>query len=98
MHTYLPTYLLYRPLGVRVNLVAGGLLETTDASALTTKEVFQSMINPPPPPPSPLGYPSAVPQLGSRQLGTPQGALRARSGQLGTPRMRHSRHSGAHTA
>ena len=28
------------PLGVRVNLVAGGLLETTDASALTTKEVF----------------------------------------------------------
>ena len=28
------------PKGVRVNLVAGGLLETTDASALTTKEVF----------------------------------------------------------
>lgn len=28
------------PLGVRVNLVAGGLLETTDASALTTSEVF----------------------------------------------------------
>eukprot|EP00756_Hemistasia_phaeocysticola_P000019 Hpha_TRINITY_DN10015_c0_g1::TRINITY_DN10015_c0_g1_i1::g.83786::m.83786/K00059/fabG; 3-oxoacyl-[acyl-carrier protein] reductase len=28
------------PLGVRVNLVAGGLLETTDASAVTTKEVF----------------------------------------------------------
>ena len=28
------------PSGVRVNLVAGGLLETTDASALTTKEVF----------------------------------------------------------
>jgi 3-oxoacyl-[acyl-carrier protein] reductase len=28
------------PLGIRVNLVAGGLLETTDASALTTKEVF----------------------------------------------------------
>ena len=28
------------PVGVRVNLVAGGLLETTDASALTTKEVF----------------------------------------------------------
>lgn len=29
------------PLGVRVNLVAGGLLETTDASSLTTKEVFE---------------------------------------------------------
>uniref|UniRef100_A0A7S0P098 3-oxoacyl-[acyl-carrier-protein] reductase n=1 Tax=Calcidiscus leptoporus TaxID=127549 RepID=A0A7S0P098_9EUKA len=29
------------PVGVRVNLVAGGLLETTDASALTTKEVFE---------------------------------------------------------
>ena len=28
------------PLGVRVNLVAGGLLERTDASALTTDEVF----------------------------------------------------------
>jgi 3-oxoacyl-[acyl-carrier protein] reductase len=28
------------PSGIRVNLVAGGLLETTDASALTTKEVF----------------------------------------------------------
>ena len=28
------------PLGVRVNLVAGGLLETTDASAVTTPEVF----------------------------------------------------------
>ena len=28
------------PKGVRVNLVAGGLLEITDASALTTKEVF----------------------------------------------------------
>lgn len=29
------------PSGVRVNLVAGGLLETTDASGLTTPEVFQ---------------------------------------------------------
>lgn len=29
---------------MRVNLVAGGLLETTDASALTTKEVLLSMI------------------------------------------------------
>ena len=28
------------PLGVRVNLVAGGLLERTDASSLTTDEVF----------------------------------------------------------
>jgi len=28
------------PHGVRVNLVAGGLLEITDASSLTTKEVF----------------------------------------------------------
>ena len=28
------------PKGVRVNLVAGGLLETTDASSLTTPEVF----------------------------------------------------------
>ena len=28
------------PHGVRVNLVAGGLLETTDASAVTTPEVF----------------------------------------------------------
>jgi len=28
------------PLGIRVNLVAGGLLDTTDASSLTTKEVF----------------------------------------------------------
>ena len=28
------------PTGVRVNLIAGGLLETTDASALTTPEVF----------------------------------------------------------
>lgn len=28
------------PSGVRVNLVAGGLLDQTDASALTTKEVF----------------------------------------------------------
>jgi len=28
------------PIGVRVNLVAGGLLETTDASSLTTEEVF----------------------------------------------------------
>ncbi|MFN3597080.1 MAG: 3-oxoacyl-ACP reductase [Rubricoccaceae bacterium] len=28
------------PEGVRVNLVAGGLLETTDASAMTTPEVF----------------------------------------------------------
>eukprot|EP00967_Tisochrysis_lutea_P147836 scaffold281501_cov39-Tisochrysis_lutea.AAC.1 len=28
------------PKGVRVNLVAGGLLDTTDASALTTREVF----------------------------------------------------------
>jgi len=28
------------PKGVRVNLVAGGLLETTDASSLTSKEVF----------------------------------------------------------
>ena len=36
--------LLDRPSGVRVNLVAGGLLETTDASALTTKEVLLSMI------------------------------------------------------
>lgn len=29
------------PHGVRVNLVAGGLLQTTDASAATTEEVFQ---------------------------------------------------------
>lgn len=28
------------PMGVRVNLIAGGLLETTDASSLTTPEVF----------------------------------------------------------
>jgi 3-oxoacyl-[acyl-carrier protein] reductase len=28
------------PAGIRVNLVAGGLLDQTDASALTTKEVF----------------------------------------------------------
>lgn len=28
------------PMGVRVNLIAGGLLETTDASSLTTEEVF----------------------------------------------------------
>jgi len=28
------------PKGIRVNLVAGGLLETTDASSLTSKEVF----------------------------------------------------------
>lgn len=28
------------PKGIRVNLVAGGLLETTDASSLTPKEVF----------------------------------------------------------
>jgi len=28
------------PMGIRVNLVAGGLLETTDASSLTSKEVF----------------------------------------------------------
>jgi len=28
------------PKGIRVNLVAGGLLETTDASSLTTTEVF----------------------------------------------------------
>lgn len=28
------------PKGIRVNLVAGGLLETTDASSLTTPEVF----------------------------------------------------------
>lgn len=33
------------PSGVRVNLVAGGLLETTDASALTTKEVFGFVAN-----------------------------------------------------
>eukprot|EP00928_Gymnodinium_smaydae_P083569 TRINITY_DN66814_c1_g1_i1.p1 TRINITY_DN66814_c1_g1~~TRINITY_DN66814_c1_g1_i1.p1 ORF type:complete len:264 (-),score=58.63 TRINITY_DN66814_c1_g1_i1:180-971(-) len=33
------------PSGVRVNLVAGGLLETTDASALTTKEVFGYIAN-----------------------------------------------------
>jgi 3-oxoacyl-[acyl-carrier protein] reductase len=31
------------PMGIRVNLVAGGLLETTDASALTPKEVFDSI-------------------------------------------------------
>ena len=49
-HTYLRTHSLCggltfdRPSGVRVNLVAGGLLETTDASALTTKEVLLSMI------------------------------------------------------
>lgn len=29
------------PLGVRVNLVAGGLLRTTDASAATSEEVFE---------------------------------------------------------
>ena len=29
------------PDGVRVNLVAGGLLQTTDASAVTTPEVFE---------------------------------------------------------
>ena len=33
------------PSGIRVNLVAGGLLETTDASALTTKEVFGFVSN-----------------------------------------------------
>ena len=73
MHTYLPTYLLYRPLGVRVNLVAGGLLETTDASALTTKEVFQSMITPPPPL-------SATPQQCHSSAHGSSALLRARSG------------------
>jgi 3-oxoacyl-[acyl-carrier protein] reductase len=29
------------PLGIRVNLLAGGLLRTTDASAVTTPEVFE---------------------------------------------------------
>ena len=29
------------PAGIRVNLVAGGLLQTTDASAVTTDEVFE---------------------------------------------------------
>jgi len=31
------------PMGVRVNLVAGGLLDTTDASAVTTPEVFAAV-------------------------------------------------------
>mmetsp|Transcript_10892 Transcript_10892/g.23921 ORF Transcript_10892/g.23921 Transcript_10892/m.23921 type:complete len:88 (-) Transcript_10892:64-327(-) len=33
------------PKGIRVNLVAGGLLEKTDASALTTPEVFGFVAN-----------------------------------------------------
>jgi len=31
--------------GIRVNLVAGGLLEVTDASSVTTKEVFELVAN-----------------------------------------------------
>lgn len=33
------------PAGVRVNLLAGGLLQTTDASAVTTPEVFEFVAN-----------------------------------------------------
>jgi 3-oxoacyl-[acyl-carrier protein] reductase len=33
------------PKGIRVNLVAGGLLQTTDASALTSEEVFGYVAN-----------------------------------------------------
>lgn len=33
------------PKGIRVNLVAGGLLQTTDASALTSEEVFGFVAN-----------------------------------------------------
>ncbi len=33
------------PHGIRVNLVAGGLLRTTDASAVTTEEVFEIVAN-----------------------------------------------------
>ena len=33
------------PKGIRVNLVAGGLIETTDASSLTTPEVFGFISN-----------------------------------------------------
>jgi 3-oxoacyl-[acyl-carrier protein] reductase len=33
------------PVGIRVNLLAGGLLQTTDASAVTTPEVFEFVAN-----------------------------------------------------